>query len=286
MVTAGTRRLTASDIFARKGGEKLICLTAYHHYSAALIDPHCDVLLVGDSLGNVVYGFDTTLPVTLDMMIAHGRAVVKGSHRALVVVDMPFRTYEGSKEQAFESASRVMQETGCGAVKLEGGTHVAETIAFLVARGIPVMAHIGLTPQSIHALGSYRARGKAEALALAAGGNIKGPIESDAVAIAEAGAFSVVIEAVHESLARHISRTIAVPTIGIGASQACDGQILVLEDMLGMTGRSAKFVRHFANMGQAISQAAADYAAAVRDGSFPGHDHLYGANTGNKGEAA
>jgi 3-methyl-2-oxobutanoate hydroxymethyltransferase len=211
-----------------------------------MADPHCDVLLVGDSLGNVLYGFDTTLPVTLDMMIMHGRAVVAASRRALVVVDMPFASYEASKEQAFASSARVMQETGCGAVKLEGGVHFAETIAFLVARGIPVMGHVGLTPQSIHTIGSFRSQGKAEAAALGSS-NQPGPIEADAIAVAEAGAFSMVIEAVVEPLARHISERVAVPTIGIGASQACDGQVLVLEDMLGMTERTARFVRRFAD---------------------------------------
>lgn len=268
-------RITAPDVLGRKAGEKLVVLTAYHAQSARMADPHCDVLLVGDSLGNVLYGFDTTLPVTLDMMIMHGRAVVAASRRALVVVDMPFASYEVSKEQAFASAARVMRETGCGAVKLEGGVHFVETIAFLVARGIPVMGHVGLTPQSIHTIGSFRSQGKAEAAALGSS-NQSGPIEADAIAVAEAGVFSMVIEAVVEPLARHISESVAVPTIGIGASLACDGQVLVLEDMLGMTERTARFVRRFADLGSEADAAIGAFADAVRNGAFPAREHLYG----------
>ena len=268
-------RLTAPEVSARKGKGKLVALTAYHAPTARVADEYCDILLVGDSLGNVLYGFDTTLSVTLDMMILHGRAVVAASHKALVVVDMPFESYEGSKEQAFASAGRLMRETGCGAVKIEGGVHFAETIAFLTARGIPVMGQVGLTPQSIHTIGSFRARGKDEAAAIGIS-NERGPIEADAAAVAAAGAFSVVIEAVVEPLARQITQNVAIPTIGIGASQACDGQILVLEDMLGMTDRSARFVRHFANLKPQVESAVAAYSTAVRDGSFPNQDHLYG----------
>lgn len=277
------KRLTAPDILQRKHGTKIVMLTAYHHNTAELVDPHCDVILVGDSLGNVLYGFDTTLPVTLDMMILHGRAVVKGSARALVVVDMPFRTYEQSAQQAYDSASRIMQETGCGAVKLEGGEEISETIAFLTARGIPVMGHVGLTPQSIHSLGSFRSLGKDEAAALTSNSNAAGPIERAARAVADAGAFSIVIEAVAEPLARHISQTIEIPTIGIGASEACDGQVLVLEDMLGLTGRTAKFVRQFGQLGSSAREAIASYAVAVRGGSFPDARHLYGAQTRSNG---
>jgi len=272
---ASIKRRTAADVRAAKGGEKLVALTAYHALSASLADPHCDMLLVGDSLGNVLYGFESTLPVTLELMIAHGRAVVAASSYALVVVDMPFESYEQSKEQAFASAARVMKETGCGAVKIEGGVHVAETIAFLTARGIPVVAHIGLTPQSIHTLGSFRAQGRAEAANLARS-NAPGSIEADADAVAAAGAFSVVIEAVVEPLARHISDKIAIPTIGIGASAACDGQILVLEDMLGMTERTARFVERFANLRPAMDAGIAAFSSAVRSGSFPTQDNLYG----------
>ena len=270
------RRLTAPDIFQRKHGTKIVMLTAYHHNTAQLVDPYCDVILVGDSLGNVLYGFDTTLPVTLDMMILHGRAVVKGSNKALVVVDMPFKTYERSPEQAYETASQIMQETGCGAVKLEGGEEIAETIAFLTARSIPVMGHVGLTPQSIHSLGTFKALGKDEAAALESGANAAGPIERAARAVADAGAFAMVIEAVAEPLARHISNTLDVPTIGIGASLACDGQVLVLEDMLGLTERTPKFVRQFGQLGTSAREAIEAYSASVRDGSFPTAQHLYG----------
>jgi 3-methyl-2-oxobutanoate hydroxymethyltransferase len=269
------KRRTAANVLAAKGGEKLVALTAYHSLSASLADPHCDILLVGDSLGNVLYGFESTLPVTLDMMIAHGRAVVAASSHALVVVDMPFESYEQSKEQAFASAARVMRETGCGAVKIEGGVHFAETIAFLTARGIPVMGHIGLTPQSIHTLGSFKAQGRDEAAALSRS-NTPGTIEADAKAVAAAGAFAVVIEAVVEPLARHISATVTIPTIGIGASPACDGQILVLEDMLGMTERTARFVERFADIRSTMNAGIAAYASAVRDGSFPNQRNLYG----------
>src|SRR5215467_15849677 len=211
------KRLSAPDIRARKGGAPIVSLTSYHAHTAALLDRHCDLILVGDSLGNVMHGFETTVPVTLDMMILQGRAVMRGSQHALVVVDMPFGSYEASKEQAFHSAVRILKETQCGAVKLEGGVRMAETVAFLSERGVPVMGHIGLTPQSINTLGSFRAQGRDEAN--------WAPIEADAKAIAEAGAFSIVVEAVAEPLARKITQSIAVPTIGIGASAACDGQV-------------------------------------------------------------
>src|SRR5258705_5360559 len=219
-----TRRLPAPDIRARKGGEPIVCLTSYHAHTARLLDPHCDVILVGDSLGMVMHGLETTVPVTLDMMILQGLAVMRGSKRALVVVDMPFGSYEASKEQAFMSAARVLKEPHCGAIKLEGGRRMAETIAFLVERGVPVMAHIGMTPQAVNVLGSFRARGREEAE--------WAEFEDDGRAVAQAGAFSVVIEAVAETLARKLTEKIPGPTIGIGASPACDGQVLVLEDML------------------------------------------------------
>ena len=209
-VQAAIRRKTAPDIRARKGGDPIVMLTSYHAHTAALVDRHCDVILVGDSLGNVMHGYETTVPVTLEMMILQGRAVMRGSQQALVVVDMPFGSYEASKEQAFHSAVRVLKETQCGAVKLEGGERMAETVAFLTQRGIPVMGHIGLTPQSINTLGSFRAQGREE-------GSWE-PIENDARAISEAGAFSIVIEAVAEPLARKITEKVAAPTIGIGAS--------------------------------------------------------------------
>jgi len=262
------RRLTAPDIRARKNGEPIVSLTAYHAHTARLVDRYCDVILVGDSLGMVMHGLETTVPVTLDMMILQGHAVMRGSKQALVVIDMPFGSYESSKEQAFASCARVMKETGCGAIKLEGGRRMAETIRFLVERGVPVMAHIGLTPQSINTIGSFRAQGRDEA--------DWGPIEDDARAVSDAGAFSVVIEAVAEPLARRITGAIPIPTIGIGASPACDGQVLVLEDMLGLSPRVPKFVKRFGDLGPGIEAAIKSYAEEVRARSFPGPDHVYG----------
>src|SRR6478672_4840136 len=221
------KRLTAPDIRARKGGEPIVSLTSYHAHTARIVDTYCDVILVGDSLGMVMHGLETTIPVTLDMMILQGLAVMRGSKRALVVVDLPFGSYEASQEQAFASAARVLKETTCGAVKLEGGRRMAETIRFMVERGVPVMAHVGLTPQSINTIGSFRAQGREQA--------DWGRIEDDTLAVSEAGAFSVVIEAVAEPLARKLTEMIEIPTIGIGASPACDGQVLVMEDMLGLS---------------------------------------------------
>lgn len=261
------RRLTAPDIRARKGGAPVAMLTAYHAHTAALVDKHCDAMLVGDSLGMVMHGLETTVPVTLDMMILQGLAVMRGSRRALVVVDMPFGSYEASKEQAFLSASRVMKETGCGAIKLEGGVRMAETVAFLVQRGIPVMGHVGLTPQSINTLGSFRAQGRDPAN--------WAPIEADAKAVADAGAFAVVLEAIAEPLAAKITREIPIPTIGIGASAACDGQVLVLEDMLGLSPRVPKFVKRYTDLGPAIERAVAAYAEEVRARTFPGPENVY-----------
>ena len=266
-VHAQQRRLTAPDIRARKGGDPIVALTSYHAHTARILDEHCDVILVGDSLGMVMHGMESTLPVTLDMMIVQGRAVMRGSQRALVVVDMPFGSYEASKEQAFLSAARVLKETGCGAIKLEGGQRMAETISFLAERGVPVMAHVGLTPQSVNALGGFRAQGRDRA--------DWAPIEADARAVAEAGAFSVVIEAVAEPLAAQITRDIAIPTIGIGASAACDGQVLVLEDMLGLSRRTPKFVRRYSDLGPMIEAAVECYATDVRSRAFPGPEHVY-----------
>jgi 3-methyl-2-oxobutanoate hydroxymethyltransferase len=266
-VQSEIRRLTAPDIRARKGGEPIVVLTSYHAHTAAIADKHCDVILVGDSLGMVMHGLETTVPVTLDMMILQGRAVMRGSKRALVVVDMPFGSYEASKEQAFMSAVRVLKETGCGAIKLEGGKRMAETIRFLVERGVPVMAHVGLTPQAINVLGSFRAQGRDEA--------DWGPIEEDGLAVAQAGAFSVVLEAMAEPLARKLTGAIPIPTIGIGASVACDGQVLVMEDMLGLSPRVPKFVKRFGDLGPGIEKAVADYAAEVRARAFPGPEHVY-----------
>lgn len=263
------RRETAPGIATRKGGDPIVVLTAYTAPMATLLDPHVDVLLVGDSLGMVLYGFDSTLPVSLDMMIAHGGAVVRGSKRACVVVDMPFASYQESPAQAFRSAARVMAETGCQAVKLEGGAEMAETIAFLTQRGVPVMGHVGLTPQAVNTLGGYRALGRNEAVAER--------IAADARAVAEAGAFSVVVEGVMEPLGRRITQEIAIPTIGIGASPACDGQVLVSDDMLGLfTEFTPKFVKRFASLGDAVGEAAAAYAAEVKARSFPGPEHCFG----------
>ena len=266
-VQSDMRRLTAPDIRARKGGEPIVMLTSYHAHTAAIADKHCDVILVGDSLGMVMHGLETTVPVTLDMMILQGHAVMRGSRRALVVVDMPFGSYEASKEQAFMSAARVLKETGCGAIKIEGGKRMADTIRFLVERGVPVMAHVGLTPQSINTIGSFRAQGRDEADGA--------PIEQDAVAVSQAGAFSVVIEAVAEPLARKMTAAVPVPTIGIGASNACDGQVLVMEDMLGLSPRVPKFVKRYGDLGPGIDKAIGDYAADVRSRAFPGPQHVY-----------
>jgi 3-methyl-2-oxobutanoate hydroxymethyltransferase len=261
------RRLTAPDIRARKGGEPIVCLTSYHAHTARIVDAHCDVILVGDSLGMVMHGLETTVPVTLEMMILQGHAVMRGSKRALVVVDMPFGSYETSKEQAFTNAARVMKETGCGAIKVEGGKRMAETIAFLAERGVPVMGHVGLTPQAINTIGSFRAQGRDE--------TDWARIEEDALSVSQAGAFSVVIEAVAEPLARKLTSAVSIPTIGIGASPACDGQILVLEDMLGLSPRVPKFVKRYGTLGPGIEKAVADYAAEVRSRAFPGPEHVY-----------
>jgi 3-methyl-2-oxobutanoate hydroxymethyltransferase len=265
-----TKRVTVSAIRDAKGGEPLVCLTAYTAPVAQALDESCDLLLVGDSLGMVVYGLDSTIPVTLDMMIAHGAAVVRGSSHALVVVDLPFGTYQESPAQAFSNAARILAGAGCDAVKLEGGAVMADTIHFLTQRGIPVLAHVGLQPQSVNALGGYAARGKATAEAEA--------ILADARAVADAGAFAVVVEGVVAPLAARITSTIRVPTIGIGASAECDGQILVTDDMMGVTfGHVPKFVRRYAEVGGTMKAAAAAYAADVRARRFPAEEHLYGA---------
>jgi 3-methyl-2-oxobutanoate hydroxymethyltransferase len=267
MTETSPRRITAPDIRSRKGGEPIVALTSYHAHTAGLLDQYVDVILVGDSLGMVMHGLETTVPVTLDMMILQGRAVMRGSKRALVVVDMPFGSYEESREQAFRNCARVLKETHCGAIKLEGGARMAETIHFLVERGVPVMAHIGMTPQSINTLGSFRTQGRDEA--------DWGKFLDDARAVADAGAFSVVIEAVAEPLARRITQEIRIPTIGIGASPACDGQILVLEDMLGLSQRVPKFVKRYGELAGHIEAAVKSYAADVRGRKFPGPENVY-----------
>jgi len=263
-------RISCPELTARKGGDPIVCLTAYTTPMAQLLDPHVDLLMVGDSLGMVLYGFDSTLPVTLDMMIAHGAAVKRGSIRACVVVDMPFGSYQESTEQAYRNAVRMMQETGCSAVKMEGGRDLAPTVEFLVRRGIPVMGHVGLMPQSVNTLGGYRARGRAT--------DEGAGIMADAIAIAEAGAFSIVVEGVMEQLAVAITARISVPTIGIGASAGCDGQVLVVDDMLGLfSSFKPRFVKRYAELGKAVGEAAAAYAADVRGRNFPGPEHIFGA---------
>jgi 3-methyl-2-oxobutanoate hydroxymethyltransferase len=267
-IQAQIKRLTSVDIGKMKGATPIVALTAYHAHTARMVDGLADVILVGDSLGMVMHGLETTVPVTLDMMILQGHAVMRGSSKSLVVVDMPFGSYEESPAQAFHNAARILKETHCGAVKLEGGAHMAETIAFMVKRGVPVMAHIGMTPQSINVLGSFKALGREEAT--------WGRFIDDAKAVSEAGAFAVVVEAVAEPLAVKITQAITAPTIGIGASAACDGQILVLEDMLGLSERVPKFVKKYGAIGELIKGAIEDYAAEVRGRTFPGNEHVYG----------
>jgi 3-methyl-2-oxobutanoate hydroxymethyltransferase len=265
------KRMTAPSLRARKVGGKteqpIVALTAYTMRMAQLLDEHCDLLLVGDSLGQVIYGLPSTIPVTLDMMIAHGAAVVRGSWHALVAVDMPFGSYEGSPEQAFDACSLVMKETGCAAVKLEGGAAMAPTVRFLTERGIPVIGHVGLTPQAVNTLGGYGARGRGEEEAK--------KILSDALAIADAAAFVIVLEGVMEELANRVAREIAVPIIGIGASAECDGQILVTDDMLGLFERTPRFVKRYDNLAEQIGKAAKTYAEEVRSRTFPSADQTY-----------
>ncbi|GAA3696687.1 3-methyl-2-oxobutanoate hydroxymethyltransferase [Sphingomonas cynarae] len=264
---APRKRLTVPAIRTRKGGEPLVMLTAYTVRTAQLLDPHCDMLLVGDSLGQVIYGLPSTVPVTLEMMAAHGAAVVRGSLQALVVIDMPFGSYEASPEKAFESAAWLLKQTGAAAVKLEGGEAMAATVRFLSERGIPVMGHIGLTPQAVNVLGGYGARGRSAAEAE--------KIAADARTIAAAGAFAIVAEGVMEPIAVAITREVACPVIGIGASAECDGQVLVAEDMLGMFERVPRFVKRYDDLGGRISDAAARYAAEVRTRAFPGAEQVY-----------
>jgi 3-methyl-2-oxobutanoate hydroxymethyltransferase len=261
------KRLTVPRIRQRKGGEPLVMLTAYTARMAQLLDPHCDMLLVGDSLAQVIYGLPHTVAVTMEMMALHGAAVVRGSYHAAVIVDMPFGSYEGSPEMAFTNASRLLKETGAAGVKLEGGKVIAPTIEFLTQRGIPVMGHVGLTPQAVNILGGYGVRGKSPEEAQA--------IVEDAVAVAAAGSFALVIEGVVESIAIEITAKVPCPTIGIGASAQCDGQVLVSDDMLGMFDRVPKFVKRYQDMDGIITQAVAEYASEVRSRSFPTEQQLY-----------
>lgn len=261
------RRTTVPQIAARKGGERIVSLTSYHAHTAAIVDRYADFILVGDSLGMVMHGMESTVGVSLDLMIMHGRAVVRGTEKALIVVDMPFGSYEESPSVAFRNAARVMQETGCGAVKLEGGRRMAETIRFLTERGVPVMAHTGLTPQSTNVMGGFKTQGRDE--------ESWPSHEDDARAVAEAGAFALVLEGMVEPLAARITRQVPIPTIGIGASADCDGQILVLEDILGLNERPPKFVKVYGRLGPAIEQAVREYAEDVKSGAFPGPDQTY-----------
>ncbi|MDP3783454.1 MAG: 3-methyl-2-oxobutanoate hydroxymethyltransferase [Sphingopyxis sp.] len=261
------KRLTVPRIRQRKGGEPIVMLTAYTVRMAQLLDPHCDMLLVGDSLGQVIYGLPHTVGVTMEMMALHGAAVVRGSYHAAVIVDMPFGSYEASPEQAFTNAAHLLKETGAAAVKLEGGRALAPTIEFLTQRGIPVMGHVGLTPQAVNILGGYGVRGKSEEEARS--------IVEDSVAVAQAGAFSLVIEGVLESIAIEVTNKVACPTIGIGASAQCDGQVLVTEDMLGMFERVPKFVKRYQDMAGVVEGAVREYADQVRSRSFPTEDQIY-----------
>jgi 3-methyl-2-oxobutanoate hydroxymethyltransferase len=266
-VPSPMKRLTVPKLRAMKGGEPIVMLTAYTARMAQLLDAHCDLLLVGDSLGQVIYGLPSTVPVTLELMCAHGAAVVRGSWHSLVAVDMPFGSYEASPEQAFASAARILKETGAAAVKLEGGEAMAETIAFLSSRGIPVIGHVGLTPQAVNALGGYGARGRSEAEA--------NKILADARAVDSAGAFLLVLEGVMEEIAAEATRAVSCPTIGIGASPSCDGQVLVTEDMLGLFERTPRFVKRYDDMAARIEAAASTYAAEVRGRTFPGEEQIY-----------
>jgi 3-methyl-2-oxobutanoate hydroxymethyltransferase len=269
---AAVRRLTAPDIAARKGQTPIVCLTAYTAPMADLLDQHCDVLLVGDSVGMVVHGLPNTVGVTLEMMILHGQAVMRASKRAMVVVDMPFGSYEGSAEIAYANAARLMKETGAQAVKVEAGAIIAETVAYLVQRGIPVMGHVGLRPQAVLVEGGFKAKGKAR--------DERDLILEEARATAAAGAFAIVIEGVAEGLAREITEAVDVPTIGIGASAGCDGQILVTDDMLGLFDWTPKFVRRYADLRGEIDRAVAAYAEDVRARRFPGPAEIYFAKAG------
>ena len=261
------RRLTAPDIMKRKSGEPIVCLTAYDAPTAAILDDHCDLLLVGDSVGMVVHGLPNTVGVTMEMMILHGQAVMRGSKRAMVVVDMPFGSYEGAKELAYANCARMMKETGAQAVKLESGPTVPETIAYLVQRGIPDMGHVGLRPQAVLTEGAFKAKGKTDDERLR--------VIAEAEATADAGAFAIVIEGTAEGVAREITETIDKPTVGIGASAACDGQILVTNDMLGMFDWTPKFVRKYADLRGEIDRAVASYASDVKARRFPAEVETY-----------
>jgi 3-methyl-2-oxobutanoate hydroxymethyltransferase len=267
-----SQRITVPEIKARKGNNPIVCLTCYHAHTAQLLDNYVDVMLVGDTLGMVIHGMETTLGVTLDLMILHAKAVMRGAKRALVVVDMPFGSYEESPEVAFRNAARVMQETGCSAIKLEGGTRMSQTIRHLTQRGIPVIGHIGMTPQMVQVFGGFKTQGRTMEEWPA--------IEADAKAVSEAGAFAVVLEAMAEPLASRITQQVPIPTIGIGASPDCDGQILVLEDMLGLNPAPPTFVREYAHLASEIETAVKNYTADVRSRRFPGKENVYSVKKG------
>src|SRR5262245_25757697 len=261
------QRITVPEIKARKGNEPIVCLTCYHAHTARLLDNYVDIMLVGDTLGMVIHGMETTRGVTLDLMILHAKAVMRSAKRALVIVDMPFGSYEESPEVAFRNAARVMQETGCSAVKLEGGTRMSQTIRHLTQRGIPVMGHVGMTPQMVQVFGGFKTQGLSQGDWPA--------IEADAQAVADAGAFGIVLEAMAEPLAARITQQLSIPTIGIGASSDCDGQILVMEDMLGLNPNPPRFVREYAHLSGQIEGAVRAYSADVRSRRFPGKENVY-----------
>jgi 3-methyl-2-oxobutanoate hydroxymethyltransferase len=274
-VAGRQKRITVPQIRAMKGGTPVVCLTAYTSLTAVLLDDSVDLILVGDSLGMVLYGMESTLGVTLDMMIAHGHAVMRGSKKACVIIDMPFGSYQESRECAFRNAARVMKEVGCSGVKLEGGEEMADTIRFLTERGIPVFGHVGLLPQSVNTAGGFRSLGREEKEAEA--------IMADAKAVADAGAFAMVVEGTYEQVAREITAVVPVPTIGIGASPACDGQILVTEDLVGLfSDFKPKFVKRYAELGESIAAAGRAYAEDVRARRFPSLDHCFGAKSAAK----
>lgn len=275
--TAPVRPVLPPDIKARKGSMPLVVLTAYTTPMARLVDPHCDIALVGDSLGMVLHGLPSTVGVTMEMMILHGRAVVRGLQKAMPVIDMPFGSYEESPQQAYRNAARLMAETGAPAVKLEGGQTMAETISFLTARGVPVMAHVGLTPQSVNTLGGYKVVGRAGEAA---------KVMADAKACEAAGAFSIVLEKVPMGLAGEISKSLTIPTIGIGAGVNCDGQVLVIDDMLGLfTDFRPKFVKRYAELGKTADAAIADFANEVRNRTFPTEEHSFPDVLSQKGKS-
>ena len=263
------KKIRIADIKAHKNADTpLVCLTAYTTPMAQILDKHCDILLVGDSLGMVMYGMENTLGVSLDMMINHGKAVMRANPTACIVVDMPYGSYEHASETAYKNAMRIMSETACDAIKLEGGQNMESTIKYITTRNIPVMAHIGLQPQSVIKDGGYKVKGRTE--------QEISTLINDAKAVQRAGAFSVVIEGTLENTSQKITNSIDIPTIGIGASKHCDGQILVTEDMLGMiSGHTPKFVKKYAHIAKDIDKAVQNYAKEVKSRNFPNENYTY-----------